>query len=509
MFPRRSIILGVALALFVLIAGCSGGTNHQGTSETGQKGATTTGAATHPGASTLTIAIPGDINNFDPYTNKSDTFQYVIGNTVFQTLVRYDENLSIEPGIATYKVNDSATRYTFKLKRNDYTFQDGTNLNAQAVVTSLKAAAKTPGYTFGAALQGVTFKATDQTTIEIDLKTPNAAFLDNLANVYLVSPKSLDNASKRPVGSGPFKFISWKANSHIKLKRWDGFKGKKPGVAQLVFKPVADNQVALNDLYAGGVDIVSTPDPSQIPTVNKSKVNVITPSESNRLQLVMVNTKTIPDKKVRQALAYSLDRQAIKKVVFNDGGEITSNPVSKSSWAFVTQDDYTYNLAKAKALFGQSKTGQQSIEYLYPSGYTGAKQIGRIWQASLAKIGVTLKLTQLPFASWLDRYSKQDYQLTWNQVDVSGPNSFFTRLGNTLAATFPNAQFNQLQKAAISTSDRDQRKRVYAKLERMVVEDVPILVVQTIPIYSLASKNVSGYAMNAIGWGLYRNVTLQ
>ena len=197
---------------------------------------------------TLKVAISGDIDNFDPATNQLIAFQAAIANTVFDSLVSYDENLKIVPRLAAaYDVSPDATVFTFDLV-DGATFHNGQQVTAEVVLT---------------------------------LDKPYAPFLTALTNLVILAPSSYENAVSEPIGSGPFKFINWTPNDRIILERNEGYWGQKPSYETLIFKPIPDPQVALTNLYAGEVDIVAEPSTAVFAQVDSSTAKVVRPSVSN------------------------------------------------------------------------------------------------------------------------------------------------------------------------------------------------------------------------------------
>jgi peptide/nickel transport system substrate-binding protein len=143
--------------------------------------------------------------------------KWAIKLLVFDSLVRYDEDLQIVPGVAVPTVSPDAKSYTFRLRKG-VEFSDGTPLEAATAVGSLERAAGAKGI-WAARLADVQgYQTPDPRTIVIRLKRPNAAFLDGLAHIALMSPRSFSTARTKPVGSGPFTFVSRTPNSKIVLE---------------------------------------------------------------------------------------------------------------------------------------------------------------------------------------------------------------------------------------------------------------------------------------------------
>lgn len=477
--------------------------------------AITMGAAAQPALAddqTLTVALSGDIDNFDPATNQLIAFQAAIATTVFDSLVGYDKDLNVVPKLAeAYEVSPDASVFTFDLV-DGATFHDGTPVTAEAVVSSLQRSAELGGV-FGAPLQAVTsFDTPDEDTVVLTLDAPYAPFLTALTSVAILAPASYETAVSAPVGSGPFKFVSWTPNDSIVLARNDDYWGEKPAFENLVYKPIPDPQVALTNLYAGEIDIVAEPSTAVIAQVDTASAQVVRPSASNSVVYIeMMGTKgTLADVHLRRALAYAFDRETIKAVAYGGQGDSVASPLPTSSFAYVELEGYPYDLDKAReelALSGAPEGIEIDLEVL--TGFPEAEQMGRVWQASLAQVGVKLNVVVSELSVWLDRYVSRNYDMTWNFFGVSpDPHSFFDVIMRPhLEGEYQNQAMIDLVQQGIQTSDLEERMAIYAQLQELMVEDLPVMAVQSRPIGSIASNAVEGFAMNPLGWPLYAGVS--
>lgn len=461
---------------------------------------------------TLTVALAGDIDNFDPATNQLIAFQAALGNTIFDALVSYDADLNLEPRLAqSYEVSPDAKVFTFNLVEGA-TFHDGTPVNAEAVVASLKRSAELGGI-FGIPLQRVTsFDTPDDLTVVLSLEEPYAPFLTALANVPILATGSFENATREPVGSGPFTFESWTPNDRIVLSRNDDYWGDKPSFGELVFRPIPDAQVALTNLYAGEVDIVAEAPTSVIRQVDTNQANIVRPSVSNSIGYIEMSGHSgkLDNVDLRRALAYAFDRETIKAVAFGGQGDSVPSPLPVGSFAYVDLEGYPYDLDKAREALAASGEENVEISLEILTGFPEAEQLGRVWQASLAQIGVTLNLNVSELSVWLDRYVNRDYDMTWNFFGVSpDPHSFFDIIMRPhLEDEYDNPEMLELIDQGIATSVMEERAAIYGELQEMVVDELPVMTIQSRPIAAVARKGIEGFAMNPLGWGLYAGVNI-
>jgi len=494
----RTTRLGVFAALAVsalALAGCTAG------SPTGDPAV----------ADQVVVALPGDIDNFDPHTNQLNIYQFAVRDLVFSTLVKYDVALEIQPDLADFEVNDDATVFTFSIDP-DAVFQDETPVNADAVIQSLERAAGTEGSIWAPRLADVaSYDATDDTTVTITLNSPNAAFLAGLTDIAIIAPSNFDDVASAPVGSGPYSFTSWEPNKQIELTRFDDYFGEAAPTKTIIEQPIADQQVALNNLYSGTVDVMTTASAATVAQVDASRATVVEPDTSNSLQLIEYNSSgKLADPRVRQALAYALDKDSIQEIAFGGGGSTAWSPIPESSWAYAEQDGYPYDLDKAKALLAEAGVSDLTFDLEILTGYPEAESIARVWQASLAEIGVTLNPKVEELSVWLDKYIARDYDATWNAFNVGGdPNSFFDVIMTPhLGDDYPNTEVTDLVAQAKSVSDQDARAAIYAQLQEIIVADLPVMIVQSSPVAAIVGTKVTGYEINPLGNSLLAQVAV-
>ena len=455
---------------------------------------------------TVVVAIAGDINNFDPHTNQLIIYAYGVKFLVFSSLVKYDVEMNIQPDLATYSVNSDATVFTFKINPKAV-FQDGKPVTAAAVISSLKRAAGTTKSIFTGRFKDVkSYASPAKGTVVITLKGPDAAFLASLTEISIVAPSNFGEVGSNPVGSGPYKFVSWQANKQIRFVRFNKYFGTPGGSKKIIERPMPDEQVALNALYSGDVDVIAGVSAATVKQLDASRAKVIRPKTSNSMSFVEFNSSgKLSDVRVRQALAYALDKASIKAITYGDGGSSTWSPLPESSWAYSRQNGYPYDLAKAKALLVAAGVSDLTFDLEIPAGYPEAESLARVWQQSLAEIGVTMNPHVTEISVWIDLYINRKYAVTWNVFNVpADPNGFFDIImGAHFADDYKNQKAMDLVTKAKSLGKNAARAKVYAQLQKIMVDELPVMMIQSIPVASLTGKNVVGYRINPLGWALF------
>ena len=280
---------------------------------------------------TLVVGIAADPTGLDPEAVENNTSGFIM-STVYDSLVRYKPGTTESaPGIAeSWETSADGLTYTFHL-RHGAQFSDGTPLDAKAVIWNVdrllnKANAEyiyntgpVEGYidfTYG---DVASYRAIDDNTVEFKFKQPSAPFLSSLGMVWngLVSPAAAAKFGKdyrnHPVGSGPFVLREWRPRDEVILDANPAYWGGKPKVDHLIFKELPDPQAAVLSLKRGEIQILADLSTQAVPAI-KTDANVVLltqPGLAVSGVALPVDVPPFNDKRVRQALNYAVDKDAI------------------------------------------------------------------------------------------------------------------------------------------------------------------------------------------------------
>ena len=467
----------------------------------------------------LTIAMTGDIDNFDPHWNQLMSYSILIGHNVFSYLTKISPNMTIEPDLAeSWEISEGGTLYTFKLK-NDVKFHNGRHLTADDVVYSFNRTIKSKA-TFHSKLEPVKeIRSVDKYTVSIKTKSPWAPFLEDISVIAIIPKEAEKNISKKPIGSGKFRFTEWIPNDRIILEKNNSYTGTDSAkINELIIKILPDVSVALTNLQSGEVDAVY-----EVPAANakrfKNKNNFIVqkPESTNSLFLIemAINSyKPLKDLRVRQAIAMCIDKEAIKDNVYFGEGNSQWSSLPKSSWAYIEPIGPSFDIEKAKSLIkeaGYTDGLELNIELI--KGVAVMENIATIWQERLSQIGVDLKINIHDVSTWLDFYVNRKYQLIANWMNVhSDPNSFYDIIIKPHIndkKSFPDKELSDLIRKGAQTVNTDNRKAIYAKIQLALVEKLaPIIVVQAQPLMAITNSSVKGWVMNSKGDIFFENIVI-
>ncbi|MFB0515148.1 MAG: ABC transporter substrate-binding protein [Candidatus Neomarinimicrobiota bacterium] len=465
---------------------------------------------------TLMMRTPQDNDNYDPHTNDLMVFRQTIRLAIYDTLVRYDENLEMEPMLAESWENPDDTTYIFHL-REGVSWHDGEPFNAADVVHSFERVMNpdTGSYLATRLAQVDSVEALDDHTVKVVMKEVNAAFLDNLVAISIVPEHVGDEIRSNPVGTGSFTFVEWEPNERIVLAKNENYwKEGLPYLDKIVFKIIPDTQVALTNLEAGEVDLVDwlTPADAEIAKTLEGVELYVVPDTTQLAFWEVSPTSAVEplrDPKVRQALVMCIDREAIGDLVFKGYGQPAINPIPEKSWAYTEIKDYGYDPAKAKELLAELgyKEGDISFKIITWAGYKTLEDMSLVWQQGLAEAGVNCEVEVLEVQVMLGKYTSFDYDVTTNVYAPSpDPNSWFDVVmmphlrseSVAIKADYDNPEMFDLIIAANSTLEQEKRKGMYARLQEWNNEELVCILAWREAIIAAHKPIVHGFIINGL-----------
>ncbi|HYM68291.1 MAG TPA: ABC transporter substrate-binding protein, partial [bacterium] len=466
----------------------------------------TAGQAQAQAPKTLVIAIGADQTGLDPQTVENNESGFVM-STIYDSIVNYKPGSSIVgPGLAeSWTISPDGKTYTFKL-RHGVTFHDGTPMNARTVgqdidrainpnnpcyVLGRKGVDTYDDFTFGSVKDGNVAKmdVVDDYTLRFTLPQPNAPFITSVAMIWqgIVSPTATKqyncDASQHPVGTGPFKFVEAVRNDHITVDANPNYWGGKPKVDRIIFQIVPESATRMLKLERNEAQILADVPPSDYARVTgNSQLKLYTAAGLTILGVAMSNQLgPFKDVRVRQAMNYAVDKDAINKGLYG-GATTASQGMPPVLWGFnKAVTPYPYDPAKAKQLLAEAGFANgfttDMMVYANPRGYNpiGGAKLGEAVQGYLAKVGVTVKITQYEWGAYLDKIRHTE----WEGMAISGwsgdngdPDNFLGALfewdevagkavGNN-NARHHNAAFDKLIVQGRQVSDQAKRAQIYA-----------------------------------------------
>lgn len=456
----------------------------------------------------LRATLGAEPQTMDPHKTTT-LFSNDVRANLFDGLIANDTSQGPKPGLAETWESPDAKEWTFHL-RSGVTFHDGNPLTAGIVQATFERildpkTAAVSRLQMERAIASVS--APDDLTVKFALKEADAAFPTLLGGIKVV-PKNFD--ATKPIGTGPFQFVEWVRNQHVKLSKFPNYflKGL-PYLDGVVFQPVPDEDQKITLLETGQVDFIDTiplPRVKEVQQGGQIQVFAVAPGVSPAYYWMLVNGARAPlsDPKVRQALNFAIDRKAQLEVTFGQG-IIRSDLIPPKHWAFNSKalsfDDR--DVARAKKLLADAGHANGfSLQLKHITSRAEYASIAQLFQSDLAEIGVKVSIVPLEIGIWTEQVRvKHDYDLGLTGVlPDADPDLIFAEVDPSLpggqALGWKNDQFEQLLQKGRAVVDQEARKTYYATAQEIFAEDSPGFVINERPILSGASPAVRGFVQN-------------
>lgn len=506
MKKQASIILAALLA--VSLTACSGGkTETPATTAAGETSAATEAASTAGGDNTavspdndFVIALQADATHLDPHVSGNGVSN-TITNSMYETLVWFDENLELKPLLAkSWTVSDDGLDYTFVLNEG-IKFHDGEPFNAESIVanyeraksdSSLRLASQT------AMWDSVTVDSEYQVTIH--LKEPNNTFLNKLAQVRIVSPKAInelgkDGLAKQSAGTGPFILSERVDGGYTKMVRNENYWQDGPKVDTLTWRVVPEDGARVAMLQTGEADIISPLPAIQVDKLkNDASLDVLNLggltyryATLNKNYTLADGRKPLDDVRVRQAMNYAFDSEAYTQVVFQGYASVPTSLFASSVPYYAEQTPYTADVEKAKSLMSEAGYSNGFPINIWVDNTTIEMQGAEFLKQQLAQINIDVNVVPMESTTIADMTSApedktevQMWYVNWSSGDYSADGSMRNILHGDKyppsgynTAFYNNAEFNKCLDDALKTTDTDEITKLYAQAQSIAWEECP------------------------------------
>jgi peptide/nickel transport system substrate-binding protein len=462
---------------------------------------------------TLRIGIGEDPDILDPSIGRT-----YVGRIVFSAfcdkLFDIDEKLNIVPQLAlSHETSADGKEMTIKLRPN-VKFHDGEPLDAEAAKFSIERHMTLPTSFRKSELASVDHvEVVDPLTIKLVLKTPYSPLIAQLTDRsgMMVSPKAAKEAGDKfglhPVCAGPYKFVERVQQDRMVFEKFADYWNKDNiHIDRVVFLPIVDATVRLANLKSGGLDLIERVLATDIKDVRADPKLVLSTAPELGYQGLTINIGNDKAKgplsqsaKVRQALDLSIDREAINQVVFN--GEFTPG----NQWVSPTHPYYQKafpihgrDIAKAKALLKEAGVSLPvTVDYMVPKG-TEYEAVAQVVQSMAAEAGFDIKVRVVEFATTFKQAQAgefQVFQINWSgRIDPDGNSYIFMRSkAPQNDGGYSNPEADKLMEEGRATSNVEERKAIYAKLNKILLDDLPIIYIYHRTLLIAHTTKLQGY----------------
>src|SRR5262249_13569416 len=369
---------------------------------------------------TLVAATVDKPVNMDPgYAQLYSSLQ--VYQNVYSKLVYVDANGQFLPGLAKAWKPESERTWLFDLVDNAV-FHNGEPFTAKDIVFTftrvLDAKNKLPMRVFFTPVEGV--EAVSPYQARFHLSRPFGAFLAVLSQATeVVNEKALGQKDPKlwPIGTGPFRFVEWVKDDHVTLERWEKyFRPGKPYLDKVVFHAPADDTVRLTGLQTGRFNWIQTVPPQRVSELERAGDIKASPGRPYFPFFFMLNASRPPlaDKRLRQAIAWAVDRAAIVKLVYFNTHAVTAEPCPEPSpWATgVNAQKGGPDLGRAKQLLADAGFANGlTLTYLVKSQVPVLVKTGEILREQLRKVGITLEVRPLESGQYFQELAGKKFDV--------------------------------------------------------------------------------------------------
>lgn len=419
----------------------------------------------------------------------------------------------IEPLLAESWKAITDTTWQVKL-REGVKFTNGEELTADAVKFSLERIAnpefKSPATIYTRPIKSV--DVVDRYTVNITTKDPLGVMPLYMTRVYIVPPKYIqekgdENFSKAPVGTGPFKLVEWQKDEKVVLEANPDYWGGKPTLARVTFRAIPETSTRMAALKAGEADIVTQVSTDEAESLSKDENIKILPVPGLRVMFVQFNLtqdNALKDRRVRQALNYAVDKDAIVNDILRGyARKCEGQPLTKEYFGFNEEiKAYPYDPEKAKSLLAEAGYGPDNplaLTLYAPQGrYNQDKEVAQVIAGQLQAAGVKVDLQVLDWGLFLNRLVAKDFNpmAFWGAATEPDADLWLSGMVYSGAAysMYSNPAVDELILKGSKTVDQAERAKIYGEVMRILHDDAPyIYLYQQVDIYGV-NKRVEGWS---------------
>jgi peptide/nickel transport system substrate-binding protein len=438
----------------------------------------------------ITAAVDLEPASLDPAYSNASTDRRVY-NLFVENLLQQDDTGKFVPMLAeSWEYAADRRSITFRLRKG-VKFHDGTEFDAAAVKFNLDRIVDPAANTRARQYLGdyASADVIDSSTVRINMKQASGAFLSVLALEAgsMLSPTAIkamgQDFGRRPVGTGPFKVVSW-TSGRVEAERFDGYwrdgaDGRKlPYLDKVVVRVISNTAVKIVELKAGGIQIGDTIQVKDFDQVERDPNLQLVDTIQGIQQYMAFNVTRPPfdNADLRKAVALAINRPVIERVISRGQGVVSQGLKPPSSLAYDKSiKGHGYDVAAAKAAY--QKSGHKGPITLVVIQRDPDTQIAQMLQAMLKEAGIELKIEVLERQAWLDKVLGKTYQVGILRASIPRPDpdltfsNFYGKNAKQNYSGFQNERIDALVDEARRESDPEMRRKAYAELQQILLDN--------------------------------------
>ncbi len=513
------------------------------------------------GSGTFTIAMDGKFSTLDPIGSVTvDANSERLRTLMYNSLVKKDDKFEYVGDLAKeFTPSEDGLTYTFTL-RDDVKFHNGNALTSEDVKYTFDMLFKSEGGKASAFFDLIpnpddpknpikkphitAIEVPDDKTVKITIARPELKnnLIPNLVPIAIIpkdSPvgKDSDAATNPPPGTGAYKLKKFDtAQNVVELSAFDECWEGAPNIKELRVKIVADSEALRAEIGAGNVDLAPGATNLSADTLKNLDADPnlkVEEFKGSNIQYLWFNTESKPvdNVKVRQAIAYAVNREKIINDQMNGKASLASSILPAESWAYAEGTKYDFNIEKSKKLLdeagfsdkdGDGMREMDSIVFKISSGSKPTKEYAQIIQSQLKEIGIPVNIESLEFQTMLSQVKQGQFTMTTGRWVGGNQDPIFLKdlfasseiptkdRASRNRGRYQNKEVDELLEKALKEPDREKAKEYYVKAQEIISEELPLFPLWYPNNLIVAKANVKNIQMNASGdWDFVRKMTVE
>lgn len=479
---------------------------------------------------TFRIAVGVDLDTLDPAGQTTTTVSNMV-DYIVETLTTINEEGEVLPNLATdWTVSDDGLVYTLELQEG-VTFHDGEPFSAEAVIASLERAldpeVEVPVREHLTSIESM--EAIDSHSLEITLSQPFPPFLAGLSYTGsgILSPASIQGENytniTEPVGTGPYTFGEYSPGEKFAVQRYDDYWGELPYYGTVEFQIVPEDATRVGLVRAGQVDMIILPPVSDLPALESDPNLEVLMAPGDRTIFVAINNNVIDDPRIRQAMNYAVDKEAIIENVLFGAADPVDAPMHESLFGHCSVGGYEYDPDRARELLAEAGAENLEVSFIAPTGrYIQDFELAQAIAGYLGEVGIQTSPETMDWPTYVGAITAPAEEQTTDMHLLGWAPSFLDSFQHMVVfdrgsqppdglatAFYSNPEVDDLLDQAATEIDTEARADLYCQASEIVMDEAPWIFLhsQRFPIvYRAGLENIS-YRPNEMFYAVYARPT--
>ena len=437
--------------------------------------------------SRVTVAHGVGIYSLNPYAVNTSPLQ-AVWQSIMEPLIDVDYDKREYQGMLAESWQMKGNKIHFKLRKG-IRFHDGAPFSSKDVIASFKRILTDKESLQAPNLQNIReMEAPDDFNFVLTLKKPDANALEDINNRVIMkqaAAEKMGEADRSPIGTGPFKFVSWERSGQFVLRRNENYWGQPPKIEEVIYKTIQEDAARIAALEAGQADIISNIPPHEVERLKANPRLRVQPVQGLRPIFLVLSPayKPLDNVKVRRAITHAIDRERIIKHILEGNAYPLSGLLSPQVFGYDPgAKAFSYDPQKAKQLLNEAGfTNGFEIDYYSPTGrYPKDREVALVIVEQLSKVGIKAILKTPEWSIFNTDYKNGKYPMyltgRGSLIDADALFHQYFRTGTTKRMLgYSNPKLDEILDLEQQTFDVKKREKLLMEAHRIILEDAPAI----------------------------------